>query len=54
MEYSYVCLFANIHGCIFYYGQGSSGFCPFSFSRPKDHLLEKNKKNLKGCGDLLL
>ena len=24
------------------------------FSRPKDHLLEKNKKNLKGCGDLSL
>ena len=54
MEYSYVCLFANIHSGIFYYGQGSSGFCPFSFSRPKDHLLEKNKKNQKGCGDLSL
>ena len=47
MGYSYVYLFANMHSCIFYYGQGSSGFCPFSFSRPKDHLLEKNKKTRK-------
>ena len=34
---------------------GLFGVLPFfSFSRPKDHLLEKNKKNLKGCGDLSL
>ena len=41
-------LFANIHGCIFYYGQGSSGFCPFSlFPDQKTTCWKRTRKTRK-------
>ncbi|ERI94274.1 hypothetical protein HMPREF1547_02238 [Blautia sp. KLE 1732] len=41
-------MFVNIHNCIFYYGQGSSGFCPFSlFPDQKTTCWKRTRKTRK-------
>ena len=43
----------NIHSCIFITGRALRGSAFFLFQQ-QTPLLEKNKKNQKGCGDLSL
>ena len=47
-------IYLQIYMAVFFItGRALRGSALFLF-QTKRHLLEKNKKNLKGCGDLLL
>lgn len=48
-------VYLQIYIAVFFItGRALRGSALFLFFQTKDHLLEKNKKNQKGCGDLSL